>query len=72
MRTIAEHNQTRSNGLTRKADYIVGITLDGAFYCSDCMANTPAEPYQGPYGPNVVFSSDEYDMTCDECFKEVK
>lgn len=70
MTTIREHNQSRSNGITVKADYIVGVTLDGAFYCADCMANTPADPYPGPYGPTPVFATDDYDgMTCDDCFR---
>lgn len=73
MATISEHNAARHNGIFAKADYIVGITLDGAFYCAKCVGNTPAEPYPGPYGPNVVFVTDDYStLTCDDCFEEVK
>lgn len=72
METIAAHNSTRWDGLTRKADYIIGITIDGAFYCADCVSHHPSEDYPGPYGPHPVFSSDEYrDMVCDKCLEAV-
>jgi hypothetical protein len=72
MVTIREHNHQRSNGLCRKADYIVGVTLDGGFLCSDCVGNTPAYGEPGPYGPNPVFSSDDYSgMFCESCLVEV-
>lgn len=72
MTTIREHNATRHTGFARKADYIVGMTIDGAFYCADCIGDSPAEPTPGPYGPTPVFSSDSGEgFTCDDCF-EVK
>ena len=72
MTTISEHNATRWNGFYRKADYIVGITIDGAAYCAGCVGNNPADPYPGPYGPNPVFSSDHYmGMTCEKCLGEL-
>ena len=73
MITIREHNRPRWDGLTRKADYIMGVTLDGGFLCAECVGNTPAESAPGPYGPNPVFSSDDYSgMTCESCLVEVK
>lgn len=69
MTTIAEHNRSRSNGITVKADYIVGITLDGSYYCADCVADHDADAPNEGYGPNPVFATDEHDFTCDKCFK---
>lgn len=72
MPTIAEHNRAQQEGSIRKDDYIIGITIDGAFYCSSCVWHHPAEDYPGPYGPHPVFVKDEYqDMTCDKCLEDV-
>ena len=71
METISEHNRTRWNGIWRKADYIVGIIIDGGFICSDCVGNTPAHGEPGPYGPHPVFSCDDYaGMVCESCLSE--
>lgn len=71
MVTIKEHNRPRWDGIRRQADYIVGVTLDGGFLCAECVGNTPADGEPGPYGPNPVFSSDDYSgMVCESCLVE--
>jgi hypothetical protein len=71
MITIREHNNQSVGRWGRKADYIVGVTLDGGFLCADCVGNTPAYGKPGPYGPNPVFSSDDYvGMLCESCLVE--
>lgn len=66
MATIAQHNQQRHNGLFAKADYILGIVVDGAFYCSGCVGSVDADTIQ------PVFITDDYEnLTCDDCMLEV-
>ena len=70
MTTIAEHNRGRWNGLFMKSDYIVGITLNGGFYCADCVAEQDVDAPNEGYGPNPVFVVDEYhELVCDTCNK---
>ena len=69
MTTIREHNATRYGRYGVKSDYIVGITLDGAFYCADCVEDHDAYAPNEGYGPNPVFADDEHDFTCDDCFR---
>ena len=71
MITIREHNRPRWDGIRRQADYIMGVTLDGGFLCAECVGNTPADGAPGPYGPNPVFSSDDYSgLVCESCLVE--
>lgn len=66
MATISEHNAARHNGIFAKADYIVGIVVDGAFYCASCVGSKDAD------ATDPVFVTDDYsDLTCDDCMRMV-
>ena len=75
MVTIREHNRGLWDGIRRQADYIMGVTIDGGFYCADCVGNIPADcadGLPGPYGPRPVFSSDDYSgLFCEKCLTEL-
>jgi len=64
---------------------VIGYAFNGAAYCVECATN-PRECECAPealdgnglcaanchgYGPNPVFSTDEFNGTCDVCLEEV-
>lgn len=72
MTTIREHNRGRYDGFRRKADYIVGITLDGEFLCADCVGDQDVDAPNLGYGPNPVLSVQmEGEETCGRCLQVV-